>query len=524
MKYILLSLLLLSKVCHGMEPEDFNNVADLNAFEKHMIKNLTGASLFSLSSQGSILELGLPKRLSPKKPARYHYKARFIKNYSKNGVIYLTPLYEDTQEQMNLESSAWNYRLLLLAEGGHAEMIDETLKYGANPIMLDKRLPRPLFNLSTQALGTPLYTHEDLQRGALPFRLLQSARPVIAVHPYSSTYNFTSIDHAVRQCSLSTLELLQKTCEDALPDDVLKRIHYNIKLNELMKELDEEQRAIQWAQAHAAIPTFHILPDSKSTDSYFSWIISEDDPELRVRTQIDKDTCIVEFHSNPALWKTQRLDLDALSTLYAHVILNNETEGTRVLNHFDAWSKYSLFTMHVIRYALDNLERESYDDQRFLPENITQFAKRVARYTNDIQKRINPLQSEHLVGMTLCVCAAKLSKPSDKGFEWYNATDALVKTLTSEPVTEQLCKKICDNNKPLFFVPAIKFSMQIALLQRYCARILSGAEPHLDTALIERILSYWQPNSKFVSAIKKYKVDSKIGSIKKAFHAIIDKK
>ena len=210
--------------------------------------------------------------------------------------------------------------------------------------------------------------------------------------------------------------------------------------------------------------------------------------------------------------------------MYAHVILNNETEGTRVLNHFDAWSKYSLFTMHVIRYVLDNLKRESYDDQPFLPENITQFAKRIARYTNDIQKRINPLQSEHLVGMTLCVCAAKLSKPSNNNLEWRNATDALVKDLTSEPHTEQLCIKICDNNKPLFFVPAIKFSMQKALLQRYCARILSGAEPHLDTALIERIVSYWQPNNKFVSVIKKYKVDSKVGSIKKAFHAIIDKK
>lgn len=440
----------------------------------------------------------------------------------------MTPLYENKHkntEREELEVYAKNFCLLRLAESGNTQLINEALERGANPLAPDQRMPRPTFNLLLRNGESTLYTYDNLHNGTLPFRLIQSMRPAIAVYPYSNTYNLTAIDHAVRQCNLSTLELLRKTCEKYLPDDVLAKLHNDINLNALLKKLDKEQRKIQWAQTHAAIPTFPVLPHSDPTNTNVS-ITSEDDPELKIHAQIDKDTCIVETRSNPALWKTRYLDLDALSTLYAFLIIGNETEGARVLNFFDSWSKYNLFTVHVIRYVLDNLERESYDDRPFLPENLTQFAHRIAHYTNDIQQKVNPLQSEHLVGMTLCVCAAKSYNASGecKNPQWRDATDTLVKNLTSEPVTNQLCIKICDNNKPLFFVPAIKASMQKALLQRYCARILSRAEPHLDNALIERILSYWEPDDKFIDKIKHYKVDSKIGSIKKAFYAMIDKK
>lgn len=237
MKHVLLNLLLLSNLCHGMEPQNFKDIANLNDFESHMIR--TDADIVSLHVGGKVAEIIFQTRPDKKNSVQHTYTARFIRNYSKDGIIYLAPLYEDAQEQTPTESSVWNYQLLFLAKNGHSELIDETLEHGAHPLAPDHRLTRPLFNLSTQTLGTPLYTREDLQNSRPPFRLLQSTRPVIAVHPYSNTYNLTAIDHAIRQCSLSALKRLQKICEAALPEDVLKRIHHDIKLNELLKKVGQ---------------------------------------------------------------------------------------------------------------------------------------------------------------------------------------------------------------------------------------------------------------------------------------------
>lgn len=402
----------------------------------------------------------------------------FVENYSDDNTLYLTAI-KPAFEGQKLLAIAHNYKLFRIAQKGNKEMLQEALK-DAKITFWDETLGDIRFILKTIE-GTTC-TRDDIDNKRFVY-LAKSDRPVIFVSPYSVIAGFTLAKHALSNYHLDMFQEIKNNNLFMRGDEGMMEID----VDALQKELQEEQQNLQKAQEKKELPLLPLGP-------------------------------AIEYHADnsPYTWETPYLNIDALARVYVSLICFDDQQGKMIVNNLKKWGKYRIFTIHVLRHISDLLEKESYQDQSLLPDNIVSFAEQfIEKFSAESEKTLNGYfytwQIARLSATMLCLAASKAYDDSGKVLnnEWKKWHDQFLEKIINtnfscsknsnatwtSPGTEFL-KNIYELNNYMPFVAYIKPMMQKVLLQKYWARVLKGDGPlghEKYKVLVDHVISFLKP-------------------------------
>lgn len=466
---------------------------------QQLIDDFSQRTIHSIEEEGCLMQITFqPDGADTSFPC-----ALFFKNFSRDRVVYLTPLIEITN---NVSQLAQKYSLLSAAQHGLKKRFNQALQQGADIKSCDMRWPGVQFVVKTP--DGKNCTRDDINNNNFE-RIAQSDRPLIAVYPYTTRFQFNVFSHALTGQHLHILEEIRTN-----NPRIMQAARFNNVTTSFFTKLDQEQQALQDAQTKQEIPTFFIEPRADDHFEANYTIESTYDEQVSIETFTDKDTCTIKAKTEPLTLKYPHLDVDALATLYARLIAVNHKEGQRVASLYHHWQKYPILTGHVFRYLFNTLESENYDDQQLIPENIFSLGEELWKPDLKCDENEKPFSGNakiplrQFLALLVCLGHAKSYNTENKIIDviWAQEYHTYLDNSVKNQKRKNFLKELCDDNKHAPFAVFCKSFIQKRLLQDQCVKILSRGEdaPFKGYEDLARfIASCWEPDEKFKAAFRR---------------------